>query len=79
MYKASSGYCGESRSGLGLNPYGTVSALKALVYSAFNDYPCGGVLKAVLPRDSSEYFRFTDANFVWVTDKYTRSPTSRPC
>lgn len=55
----------------GLNPYGTVGALRALVYSAFNDHPCGGVLNAVLPRDSSEYLKFTDANFDWVTEKYT--------
>lgn len=55
----------------GLNPYGTVGALRALVYSAFNDHPCGGVLNAVLPRDSSEYLKFTDANFDWITEKYT--------
>lgn len=54
----------------GLNPYGTVCALRALVYSAFNDHPCGGVLNAVLPRASSEYLRLTDADFGWVTDKY---------
>lgn len=55
----------------GLNPFGTVGALRALVYSKFKEHPCGGVLNAALPQDSSEYIRFTDANFDWVTDSYT--------
>jgi hypothetical protein len=55
----------------GLNPFGTVGALRALVYSKFMEHPCGGILNAALPQDSSEYFKFTDANFDWVTDRYT--------
>jgi hypothetical protein len=54
----------------GLNPFGTVGALRALVYSKFKEHPCGGILNAVLPQDSSEYIRFTDANFDWVTGQY---------
>lgn len=55
----------------GFNPFGTVGALRALVYSAFNDHPCGGILNVALPKDSREFMRFTDAEFVWITDPYS--------
>lgn len=55
----------------GLNPFGTVGALRALVYSKFIDRPCGGILNAALPQNPSEYFRFIDADFDWVTEQYS--------
>jgi hypothetical protein len=55
----------------GINPFGTVGALRALVYSTFYDHPCGGILDVPLPKDHSEFKRFTDAEFEWVTDKYS--------
>lgn len=55
----------------GFTALGTVGALRALVYSTFQDHPCGGILNAVIPRDTSEYIKFTDANFDWVTNKYS--------
>jgi hypothetical protein len=55
----------------GLNPFGTVGALRALVYSKFQEHPCGGILNAVLPEESSEFFKFTDAHFDWITGQYS--------
>jgi hypothetical protein len=55
----------------GFNPFGTVCALRALVYSTFSKHPCGGVLNAALPQESSEFMRFTDAEFDWVTEPYS--------
>lgn len=54
----------------GLNPFGTVGALRALVYSTFNDRPCGGILNTAVPHESSEYLKFTDAEFDWITNPY---------
>jgi hypothetical protein len=55
----------------GFNPEGTVGALRALVYSTFINHPCGGILNAALPQESSEFMRFTDAEFHWVTEPYS--------
>lgn len=54
----------------GLDEYGTVGAMRSLLYSSFNDRPCGGILNTDLPQEGSEYRMFKDAEFRWVIDSY---------
>lgn len=54
----------------GLDEFGTVGALRSLVYSSFNEHPYGGILNTDLPQEGSEYQKFRDAEFRWITDPY---------
>lgn len=53
----------------GFDEFGTVAALRTLLHSC-DKHPCGGVLHAILPQEGSEYLRFKEAQFSWVTDSY---------
>jgi hypothetical protein len=53
----------------GFDEFGTVAALRTLLHSC-DERPCGGVLHAVLPQEGSEYLRFKEAQFSWITDPY---------
>lgn len=57
----------------GLDEFGTVGAMRSLLHSSFNDRPCGGILNTDLPQEGSEYRKFRDAEFRWVTDPYSVS------
>lgn len=54
----------------GFDEYGTVAALRSLLHSSFNDRPCGGILNADLPQEGSEYVKFKEAQFNWITHPY---------
>lgn len=54
----------------GFDEFGTVAALRSLLHASFIDRPCGGVLNADLPQESSEYLKFKDAQFNWITAPY---------